>query len=337
MGGTNGQDLCVEFSHCLSREGRPFVGVEAGRDAATAGQGPCNLSTHPLRRPHHPWVGKEEAVFRWGRTGPQMGEEGLLCTEHLHCAGRQLCQAIAPPCSHAKPCGQHGTNQGAQARKVCFSEGVKGGLKAIQSTLYLDRCSTVVPKAAPLGASREVDRSLETKVTSKTAQIIGFTKRSSRAHAVTVQVQVGKEKPEPFDQAGHTNVAGHADLLHRTMQMFESAVKIARCVSNPTLRQSNGRLVKEAEVLLRWFGQRTLADRFHGGFRKAFEKLGGLGRQTALPHALKPFHCTLHSTTATPSKSIDFNTVRVDENRDVPIVKEAHVGTSRPWAKTLRS
>lgn len=88
MGGTNGQDLCVEFSHCLSREGCPFVGVEAGRDAATAGQGPCNLSTHPLGRPHHPWVGKEEAVFRWGRTGPQMGKEGLLCTEHLHCAGR---------------------------------------------------------------------------------------------------------------------------------------------------------------------------------------------------------------------------------------------------------
>lgn len=121
------------------------------------------------------------------------------------------------------------------------------------------------------------------------------------------------------------------------MQMFESAVKITRCVSNPTLRQSNGRLVKKAEILLRWFGQRTLADRFQCGFRKAFEKLGGLGRQTALPHALKPFHCTLHSTTATPSKPIDFNTVRVDENRDVPIVKEAHVGTSRPWAKTLRS
>ena len=45
----------------------------------------------------------------------------------------------------------------------------------------------------------------------------------------------------------------------------------------------------------------------------------------------------LHAATTGPPEAVHLHTVLVDEDRDVPVMEEAHIVTSGPWAKTLRS
>jgi hypothetical protein len=49
-----------------------------------------------------------------------------------------------------------------------------------------------------------------------------------------------------------------------------------------------------------------------------------------LSHTLEPLNGPLHATASRPPKAIDFDVVLVDEDRDKPIMKEAHVATNRP-------
>ena len=65
--------------------------------------------------------------------------------------------------------------------------------------------------------------------------------------------------------------------------------------------------------------------------------LSSLWSGSASNDALEPLNGPLHTTPARPAKAIDFHTVLVDEDRGIPVMEEAHVATSTPWAKTLRS
>ena len=337
MGSTDGEHLGLDLSHVFSGHRRALVGVKPRGDAAPTGEGARDFPPHPQRGTHHPRVGEEEAVLRWWGAGFEMGEEGLLRPKHLDGGGGQFGQASAPSCAHAQPGSQHGTNQSAEARKVRFSEGAQGGLQPIQPRLNVNGRSPMIAEAPPLRTSGQVQRGLKPQVPSQAPQIVGFAKGSSGAQTILVQVQVWQEEAEPFHKTGEAHVARLTHFLHRSMQVFEAPIEVACSVGDAPLCKSEGSLIQEGEVLGRDLGQLALTHGFNVGFWESLKQLRCFGGQACLRDALEALNGPLHAATTGPPEAVHLHAVLVDEDRDVPVMEEAHIVTNGPWAKTLRS
>lgn len=273
---------------------------------------------------------EQEAVFGRRRARLEVGEEGLLRTEHLNGARGQPRQPIAPACAHGKAGRQHWPYEEAEARKVLLSQGPQRGFQTVETGLNVHRGRAVVPQAAPLGARRHVKRVTQVEVAGKSTQIIRFTKRSRGTEAVLIQIEVWEEQAKPFNKAREAYVARLTHLFHRAMKVLQPPVQIPGCIGHPTFCKPDGRLVEEHQVFCTHLGQHAHANRFDRGFRETFEQLGCFRRQPPLSDAFKPLNRPLHTTAAGPTKSIDLHVVLVDKDRDEPIVEEAHVATSRP-------
>ena len=129
-----------------------------------------------------------------------MSKKGLLCAEHLDGRGWQLGQASTPSRPDTKTCGQHGSDQGAEAGEVLLCKGAQSSLEAIEAGLDLYRSRSMVAEAPPFRTSGQVHRRLKPELPSQTSQIIGISKRSSGAHAVLIEVQVRQEQTKPFHE-----------------------------------------------------------------------------------------------------------------------------------------
>ena len=172
---------------------------------------------------------------------------------------------------------------------------------------------------------------------SQAPQIIGFAEGSSGAQAVLVQVQVRQEEAEPFHKTGEAHVARLTHFLHRSMQVFQAPIEVPCGVGDPTFGKPDGGLIQEGEVLGRDLGQFALTHGLNVGFWEALKQLCCFGGQACLRDALKALNGPLHAAGTGPPEAVHLHTVLVDEDRDVPVMEEAHIVTNGPWAKTLRS
>ena len=220
---------------------------------------------------------------------------------------------------------------------MLFCEGAQGGLQPIQPRLNINGRGPMIAEAPPLRTSGQVHRGLEPQVPSQAPQIIGFAKGSSGAQTVFVQVQVRQEEAEPFHKAGEAHVARLTHFLHGSMQVFEAPIEVACSVGDPPLCKSEGSLIQEGEVLGRDLGKFAFTHGLNVGFWEALKQLRCFRGQACLRDALKALNGPLHAAATGPSETVHLHAVLVDEDRDVPIMEEAHIVTSGPWAKTLRS
>ena len=172
---------------------------------------------------------------------------------------------------------------------------------------------------------------------SQAPQIIGFAKGSSGAQTVLVQVQIRQEEAEPFHKTRQAHVARLTHFLHRSMQVLEAPIEVACSVGDAPLGKSEGSLIQEGEVLGGDLGQFALTHGLNVGFWEALKQLRCFRSQACLRDALKALNGPLHAATTGPPKTVHLHAILVDENRDVPVMEEAHIVTNRPWAKTLRS
>ena len=218
-----------------------------------------------------------------------------------------------------------------------FGQGAQRCLKPVQTSLNVHSSSPVIAKAPPFRASRHMGGCLKAEVTSKASQIIGLTKRPGGPKTVTIEVQIWQEQAKPLHETGKAHVARLPHLFHRPMQVLQAAVKVTCGIGDATFGDADGGLIQEGQIFRGHLGKFTLANRFHDGFWEALKQLCGFGRQPPLVDALEPLNGPLHATPARPAKAIDFHTILVDEDRGIPVMEEAHVATSTPWAKTLRS
>jgi len=220
---------------------------------------------------------------------------------------------------------------------MLLRKGAQRGLKSVEAGLNLHRCCSMIAEAAPFRASRHVHRRLKSKMASEAPQIIGHSKCARNPLTVLVKVQIRQEQTKPFHESGQANVACLAHFLHGPMQVFEATIEITCSVGHAAFGDSNGGLIQETEVFGGQFRECALPNRLHGRFWKTFEQLCGLGRQSTSSDPLEALDGTLHPTATGPSKAINLHAILVDEDRDVPVMEEAHITTSKPWAKTLRS
>jgi hypothetical protein len=275
-------------------------------------------------------MGEQEAVLGRRRAGLEVCEEGFLRTEHLNGARGQLGQACASACAHGEPSRQYRSHEEAEAWKVLFGQGPQGGLQPVKACLNVHGSRAVIPQAAPLGARWHVKGGVQVETTGESTQIVRLTKRSRDADSVLVQVKVGEEQAKPLNKPRKAHVACLTHFFHRAMEVLQTAVQIPGCIGHTTFRKTDGCLIEEGQVLCAHLGQLAHANRLDGCLGEALEQLRCFGGQPTLSHTLEPLNGPLHATASRPPKAIDFDVVLVDEDRDKPIMKEAHVATNRP-------